>query len=351
MKKILVIEDNSDVRDNIVELLQLTGYEVIFAQDGIEGIEKAMAELPDLIICDIMMPRLDGFGTLRILSQKPQTNNIPFIFLTAKAEKSDFRTGMNLGADDYLVKPFDHNELLEVVETRLKKAERLDKTGDADLMYAKTLTDERKGQEELEKLARSKSHHYYRKKDLVFSEGEKPKRLYYINNGKVKTFRTNTYGKSFITGIHQARDFVGIQAVLKDRPYEESAAAIEDSEISFIPKEEFLELLNNNRDFMARFIKMLTSDIAEKEEQLISLAYNSIRKRVADALIKLNRQYQAAGDCKIDILREDLASIVGTTKESISRMLTDFKSENLIDVDSNGRITVLDEEHLALVPS
>jgi CheY-like chemotaxis protein len=112
MKKILLIEDNADVRENTDEILSLAGYNVVTAPNGKNGVELAMQEKPDLIICDIMMPELDGYGVLHILSKKDETAGIPFIFLTAKTEKTDIRKGMNLGADDYLTKPFDETQAL-----------------------------------------------------------------------------------------------------------------------------------------------------------------------------------------------------------------------------------------------
>ena len=123
MKKILLIEDNQEIRENIAEILALANYDVLEAEHGKAGIELAKIENPDLIICDIMMPQLDGYGVLHLLSKNPATSGIPFIFLTAKSEKQDFRKGMNLGADDYLIKPFDDLELLDAVEMRLKKNE------------------------------------------------------------------------------------------------------------------------------------------------------------------------------------------------------------------------------------
>jgi len=125
MKKILLIEDNLEVRENTAEILELADFEVLTARNGKEGVELAAGEFPDLIICDIMMPELDGYGVLHILSKKQSTMNIPFIFLTAKAEKSDVRKGMNLGADDYVTKPFDDTELLDAVEARLHKSEMM----------------------------------------------------------------------------------------------------------------------------------------------------------------------------------------------------------------------------------
>lgn len=121
MKKILVIEDNLEVRENTCEILELSGYKVFSAENGKVGIQAALDHMPDLIICDVMMPVLDGFGTLKILHKNPKTTHIPFIFLTAKAEKDDFRRGMNLGADDYITKPFTDIELLEAIEIRLEK--------------------------------------------------------------------------------------------------------------------------------------------------------------------------------------------------------------------------------------
>src|SRR5690349_4624026 len=127
MKKILLIEDNPEVRENTSEILSLANYDVVVAENGKVGVELAQRERPDLIICDIMMPELDGYGVLHILSKKDDTASIPFIFLTAKTEKTDIRKGMNLGADDYLTKPFDDTELLNAIETRLRKSDILKK--------------------------------------------------------------------------------------------------------------------------------------------------------------------------------------------------------------------------------
>ena len=121
-KKILLIEDNPDVRENTAEILGLAGYDVQTAVNGKAGVEMAQKDKPDLIICDIMMPELDGYGVLHILSKNSETAGIPFIFLTAKTEKTDIRKGMNLGADDYLTKPFDDTDLLNAIEARLRKS-------------------------------------------------------------------------------------------------------------------------------------------------------------------------------------------------------------------------------------
>ena len=119
-KKILLIEDNLDIRDTTADILNVAGYKVLTESNGKSGVECAMREKPDLIICDIMMPVMDGYGVLYALSRDEELSRIPFIFLTAKSERSDLRKGMALGADDYITKPFDIIDLLNAIETRLR---------------------------------------------------------------------------------------------------------------------------------------------------------------------------------------------------------------------------------------
>jgi len=127
MKKILIIEDNEDIRNNTAEILELSNYDVIVAEDGKVGVEKAIQHKPDLIICDIMMPELDGYGVLHAVQKNDAIKNTPFIFLTAKTERGDFRKGMELGADDYITKPFDSEVLLLKIKAILKRNEELNK--------------------------------------------------------------------------------------------------------------------------------------------------------------------------------------------------------------------------------
>lgn len=136
MTKIIVIEDEEGIRNNLATLLRIEGYDVLKAADGEEGLALVRAEKPDLILCDVMMPKLDGHGVLTALHAAPDTAWIPFVFLTAMADKSDFRTGMTLGADDYLTKPFTRDEVLQTVSAQLRKkqirrseADALEKTG------------------------------------------------------------------------------------------------------------------------------------------------------------------------------------------------------------------------------
>ena len=124
MKKILVIEDEPEMRRNITTLLRFSHYEAIAAENGRKGIEAARRESPDLILCDVMMPELDGYGVLQALQIDPSLARIPFIFLTAKGEKDDLRSGMNLGADDYLTKPVANADLVRAIEARLRRTQQ-----------------------------------------------------------------------------------------------------------------------------------------------------------------------------------------------------------------------------------
>lgn len=347
MKKILIIEDNLEVRENTAEILELSNYEVLTAENGKIGVRLAQQNLPDLIICDIMMPELDGYGVLHILGRNPKTAAIPFIFLTAKAEKSDFRKGMTLGADDYLTKPFDDMELLEVIELRLKKRAQLHQKFEKNENGLKTFLSEASGLRALKDLSEDKEVRRYRKKAIIFEETGFPKQVYYINSGKIKLSKMNDEGRELIVSIHGRGDFIGHLALLKNCRYSESAVVLENAEVSVIPKTEFFALLYNNRDVANRFIKLLASDIMEKEAHLLELAYNSVRKRVADALLRLQTRFQEKGKKTFTMAmpREDLANMVGTAKETVIRTLSDFKAEKIISIKGS-KITILKEERL-----
>src|SRR5215467_11167223 len=124
MRRILVIEDEPEMRRNITALLRFHDFETIEAGNGRQGVELAKREKPDLILCDVMMPELDGYGVLKALREDTNTTLIPFIFLTAKGEKDDLRSGMNLGADDYLTKPVTQADLLKAIEVRLRRSKQ-----------------------------------------------------------------------------------------------------------------------------------------------------------------------------------------------------------------------------------
>ncbi|MBK8554813.1 MAG: response regulator [Lewinellaceae bacterium] len=346
MKKILIIEDNLEVRENLAEILTLGGYESTVAENGKIGVDKAISELPDLVLCDVMMPELDGFGVLHILSKNQKTADIPFIFLTAKAEKEDFRKGMSLGADDYITKPFDDVQLLQTIETRLNKSERLRAASKQSTGNLEHFINEARAVEAIQSLSENREIRHYRKKDPVFQEGEIPRWLYYVEQGSLKVSKSNDDGRELIIQVAGPGDFVGYMALLRESKYPENAIALEDSTVRLIPKDDFFALVFGNRDVNARFIKLLANHMAEQEQQLIDLAYNSVRRRVATAISNLHEQ----GFTEIHMLREDLAALAGTAKETVIRTLTDFKNENLINI-TDGIITVLVPDKLKDMPN
>lgn len=345
MKKILLIEDNPEVRENTAEILSLANYEVHTAENGKVGVEMATREKPDLIICDIMMPELDGYGVLHILSKKPETASIPFIFLTAKTEKADIRKGMTLGADDYLTKPFDDTDLLNAVEARLNKISLLKKQYAADASGLDQFIEDAQRVLNLNDLAKDRKVKTYKKKTGIYMEGELPNNLYFVKSGNVKSFRTNADGKELIISLYKEGDFFGYEAILENSNYGESAMALEDSELTVIPRHDFLTLLHGHPEISRTFVSMLCKKIAEKEAQLLNLAYNSVRQRTAEALLKIHTLKEKD---VVSISRDDLAKMVGTASESVIRVLSDFREEGIISIDG-GKINVLHPHKLEQV--
>lgn len=347
MTKILLIEDDDTMRENTAEILALARYEVKTAPNGKIGAALAKEIRPDLVVCDIMMPELDGYGVLHVLSKDPETAAIPFIFLTAKAEKSEMRRGMELGADDYLTKPFEETELLSAVETRLKKTERIRQEFAQTLAGLDGFMTAAKGIKELENLSQARPVVRYKKKEVLFREGDVPQHLIFLVVGKLKTFKSHDDGKEYVTCVYGPGEFLGYAPLLENNPYTDSAAALEDCQVVKIPKEDFLALIYKNRDVAARFIRLLSGNVAEREKQLLSLAYDSVRKRVAATLLTLAKRYAVPGrkNTRIPISREDLAGMAGTVMETVIRNLSEFKSERFIEVDGR-EIVLLNPEGL-----
>lgn len=346
MSKIVLIEDNHEMRENIEEMLELADYQVFSAPNGKIGVELVKKELPDLIICDIMMPELDGYGVLYYLSKIPETRAIPFIFLSAKTERQDFRKGMNLGADDYITKPFEEMELLEAIDSRLRKRQRFEAVinsedkwkGFQDAVYDLTGLDDLKNSGQIKT---------YGKREEIYFEGDTPKWLYYVKEGHVRNYKVTRDDKELVTGLYGAGDFFGYIDLLTQSKYNEFSVAIEGAKLALISKEDFEQLILSNKDVSINFIKLLAGNIVEKENELVSLAYNTVRKRVANALSKLYVKYQEGLAERVEVIvtRDELASMVGTATESVIRILSEFKKDGYIKTRGS-LITILDYEAL-----
>lgn len=343
MKTILLIEDNDAIRENTAEILELTGYTVHTAENGKIGVEKALQTKPDLVICDIMMPVLDGYGVLHIFNKNPQLSGVPFIFLTAKTERTDFRKGMELGADDYLTKPFEESELLSAIEGRLNRFVNLRPDYDLGQNGLNEFLDDARQVGNLQSLSADRKAHVVRKKQFIYSEGDEPTRLYFVKSGRVKTVRTNTDGKELITGLYHPGDFFGYLALLEGGEYTDTAVTLDNSELIYIPESDFRQLLQANPEVSAQFIKLLAGRVDERENQLLGMAYGSLRRRVADTLLRLSEQQP---DGLIQLSRDDLAATVGTATESLIRTLSEFRADGLIETTSSGGIRVVQSQKL-----
>ncbi|MCB9260881.1 MAG: response regulator [Flavobacteriales bacterium] len=340
MKTILVVEDNLEIRENLTEILELDGYNVISAEDGKQGVALAQEHLPDLILCDIMMPNLDGYGVIHMLSRNPMTMRIPFIFLTAKTEKVDIRKGMSLGADDYIVKPFDETDLLLAIENRLKKYELISQNTKPTSAQHQVSFDFENSYEKI-----------FDRKELVYHEGETATNVYKLISGKIKLTRLSSDGKEMVLDLLKPGDYFGYWSVLQQTETTENAEVLEDSKVLLIPTDDFKKLIESETDVASKFIKMLSNNLLVQQYKIVELAYESVRKRVANALIYLADTYTSdpSKPFSMAISRETLAGIAGTSVESAIRMLSEFKKDGLVEVDK-ATITVVNYQKLKTAP-
>lgn len=344
---ILIIEDNLNVRENTAELLSLAGYSTLTAANGKIGLELAIKNKPDLIICDIIMPELDGYGVLRAIENIPEIAATPLIYITAKTEKEDFRFAMDLGADDYLIKPFSGDSLLKVVSSRLKRSLLVKNSG--GIKGLESLINDDKTQTEINNLSVNRTINKFKNKNIIYKEGDAPNHLYFILNGKIKIFKTNESGKEYITEFKKEGEAFGYTSLLSTGNYKESAVSVEDSELALIPKNDFYQLLNSNNEVSLKFAKFIANNLHEAEERLIKLAYDSGRKKTAEAVLFVHKKYLPDSDEDFfNIQRENLSAIAGISPESISRNLTDFREEGLIEGGS-GNIKVVNLKKLETI--
>lgn len=350
MKTILIIEDDQDLRETTAELLELSNYKVLTAENGKTGIVKALKHTPDLIICDIMMPEIDGYEVLESLTLSENTKFTPFIFLTAKTEHYEIRKGMNMGADDYLTKPFEEEELLRSIETRLKKAELF------KIQQGKGRDEKEQWNEETEKapqnleelkefFIKNGKEEKFDAEACIFKKGEHSNNSLLITDGMVKTHVMDFKGKELITGLYKPGDFIGFTSFDENISFTESATALKNTTIVGIPKESLREILQENRQISLELMNLLSDNLSEIKKQLIRMAYSSVRKKTASTIIRFVELMSNHPEEAIKISRNDLAANAGIAPESLIRTLSEFKKKNLIKIDGRS-IQVLEPEKL-----
>lgn len=347
MKKILLIEDDAVLRDNTAELLELLNYHVNVASNGKIGVEKAKNQNPDIIVCDIMMPELDGYGVLEQLGNDIQTQHIPFIFLSAKTERHDVRKGMNLGADDYITKPFSEDELVSAIESRLAKAAILkDMRGKQEADNAETSAEEISTLNDLKSFFETNGTVYdYKKGEEIYEEGQNSNAIFLIKEGIVKCYKLDEQGKELTTDLHNASDIFGYTSFLQNIPYQETSTALNDATLVGISKEEFKKILDKNPHITFELIELLTDDLKGVKDQLLQMAYSSVQRKTASTILKFAEKLDPKQGDAIKISRSDLASVAGIATETLIRTISNFKKDGLIEIEGRN-IKILDLKKL-----
>lgn len=347
MKTVLLIEDDVVLRENTAELLELSNYKVIKASNGKIGVELAKKQLPDIIICDIMMPELDGYSVLEILSKNKTTKYIPFIFLSAKTEHNDIRKGMNLGADDYITKPFTEDELISAIRSRLAKMsilkelrnhqkEETKQTNENEII---TLNDLKNFFDDYGQV------YSFNKEDVIYHEGDHSNYIYLINKGAVKCYRIDEQGKELVTALYKEDDLFGYTSFTQNTPHKETATAIANTKLLGVSIIEFNNILNKNHKVVLELIELLTDDLSVVKEQLLQMAYGTVNKKTAATILKFAEKINRKPEDPIKISRNDLASVAGIATETLIRALTEFKKQGIIKAEGRN-IKVVDIEKL-----
>ncbi len=333
MKKILLIEDDSALRENTAELLELSNYHVRTSSNGRLGVNEAKSFKPDIIVCDIMMPIMDGYGVLEALAKDNDTKHIPFIFLSAKTEKDDIRKGMDLGADDYLTKPFEESDLISAIESRLAKAAILNERRQSNGEEGSEADDIRNLNELKNFFFDNGEYFSFKIGETIYSEGDHGNYIYLIEKGVVKNHKLDLLGKELITALHKEDDFFGYSSFSNNNPYQESATAVKATTVYAIGKEALMDILKKNHKVTLDLIELLTDNISDIKDQLLQMAYGSVKKKTAATILQFADKLRVKPNECIKISRSDLASVAGIATESLIRTLSDLKKEGLIEIE------------------
>lgn len=347
MKVVLVIEDDLALRENTAEILELANYKVITASNGLLGVAMAKKYAPDMILCDIMMPKLDGYQVFNKLSTNKSTKFIPFVFLSVKGQNQDIRKGMNLGADDYIIKPFTEEDLLSVVEKRLAKASVLyNYKAESNSLNAEPYEEEIKTLNDLKNYFVDYGILYeYTTDDIIYRQGEHSNDIFLINEGAVKCYQIDEQGKELITALFKDDDLFGFTSFIHNIPYKETATAIEDTKLFAIPIVEFKNILNNNHKVVLEILELLADNLSTLKQQLLQMAYSSVNKKTAATIITFAEKLNRKPGETIKISRSDLASVAGIASETFIRALTIFKNMGIVKAEGKN-FKVVDLEKL-----
>ncbi|WP_214225541.1 cyclic nucleotide-binding domain-containing protein [Pedobacter sp. B4-66] len=340
MKNILIIESNLKLIEEYSDTLKNAGYQITTALDGDTGINEAINTAPQLILCNTNLFRIDGFGVLAVLSKNPITAQIPFIFISLNSKLTSLRKGMEMGADDFITRPFQNNQLVRAVDARINKLKTRNpnpKTFDSNKF------ENLEGLQKLYEVVFQSNNKRLKKKQTLYFDGDHSQGIYFLDEGCIKTIKLNNDGRELITGLYKSKSFIGLDSLLLNSPLTESAEAVENSSVYFISKKTVLDLLDEYTELNQHIIKILSINLKQKDDQLMELAYESVRKRLSKVLIRLNND--ASPIDHINISRDELAGLTGIATETVSRILSDFKDQGFIEKNGS-QIHIIDLDSL-----
>lgn len=333
MKRALLIESDAGERKRIKEILELGGYKVESAKQGTEGLRKAEIIKPDIIICRISLKGGDGFSILYSIRQDINLAEIPFIMIADTRERSDRRRAMEMGSDDFIIHPFSEPELLKSIENQIERYNLLkNKFSSKDDREIKQRYHEEPW---VRVLIQNRKIQHYKEGDQIYRNGNNPAYVYYILEGQVKLFNLNEKGKELITEIVVSGEFFGYEPVMANCEYTQNSMALANSKILRISADEFQSILQGDSSLANGLLKVISSGVLEKEKDMLSLAYASVKDRIALRLVYLSKKFDSN---KIQISRKDLASLSGTSMETAVRILSEYKKLGFIDEDEQSII-------------
>lgn len=330
-KTILLIDDIEQYREATARVLNMAGYKVLLAEDGQQGIDIAETKASDLILCCINKTEFDAYSILYLIGKKNELATIPFIFIDRQGKSLDIRKAFSLGVDDCLQAPFSNIDLLNSIECQLKKRElrKAYFTQSYKNSYSFSYGD---GKHEIKKTIESRKTKRVKAKFPIYSEGDPVSGIYLLVEGRVKSVKLNEDGRELVTAIYGPDEYFAVHDLLMNECYTETVEAIDDSTVCLLPRDTIIDLINRYPDLAKDFMKILSAEIIQKKEQLLQLAYHSVRKRMAETLLSLGRKSKNSNLSKmlVDIPREDLAGIAGIAIETACRTITDFQNEGIL---------------------
>lgn len=344
MKTILYIEDDPVLRENTREMLEFSNFKVLTAQNGKIGVDLALKHGPDIILCDIIMPVWNGYKVFKVLKENQLTHSTPFIFVSSKLDKEDIRKGMNLGADDYITKPFEEKELINTIYSRLEKFPQLQETHSIPLKN--TAFAPVNNFNDLKDYIELNGECYeFKRKSIIYREDENANYIYLLEDGIVKNYKMDEYGKELITGLYKKGDLLGFYSFGSSTLYAETCTALEDGMAYRILSQKFRKLLKLNPGLTLELADLFSENLINLRKHLLDTAYGSVLKKTTYTILQFAENIQETPQDSIKISRSDLANVAGISTESLIRSLSQLKKDKLIDIEGRN-IKILDLKKL-----